>query len=143
MWSWLLSDQLSWYSGSLSETDVGGVETRRGKTSEAVKQLERKVAVPWGRLVLINAVLTNMVLCMISFFHLPKGILNGLDYLCSRFFWKGDSEKKKYWLTKWSVVCHPKDQRRLGVHYLEVKNMNLLGKWLTRLLLRMVYGNNY
>ena len=87
-----------------------------------------------GRLVLINAVLTNMVLYMISFFQLPKGILHRLDYLRSRFFWQGDSEKKKYRLTKWSVVCRPKDQGGLGVHDLEVKNRALLGKWLARLL---------
>jgi hypothetical protein len=37
-------------------------------------------------------------------------------------------------LTKWSVICHPKDQRGLSVHDLEVKNRALLGKWLARLL---------
>jgi hypothetical protein len=49
-----------------------------------------------GRLVLINSVLTNMVLYMISFFILPKGVLHKLDYYRSRFFWQGDSKKKKY-----------------------------------------------
>ena len=39
-----------------------------------------------GRLVLINSVLTNMVLYMISFFQLPKGVLHKLDYFRSRFF---------------------------------------------------------
>ena len=39
-----------------------------------------------GRLVLINSVLTNMVLYMISFFQLPKGVLKRLDYFWSRFF---------------------------------------------------------
>ena len=87
-----------------------------------------------GRLVLINSVLTNMVLYMISFFQLPKGVLHKLDYFRSRFFWQGDSEKKKYRLTKWNVVCRPKDQGGLGVHDLEVKNRALLGKWLARLL---------
>jgi hypothetical protein len=87
-----------------------------------------------GRLVLINSVLTNMVLYMISFFQLPKGVLHRLDYFRSRFFWQGDNEKKKYRLTKWSVVCRPKDQGGLGVHDLEVKNKALLGKWLARLL---------
>jgi hypothetical protein len=53
-----------------------------------------------GRLVLINLVLTNMVLYMISFFLLPKGVLHKLDYYRSRFFWQGDSEKKKYRLVK-------------------------------------------
>jgi hypothetical protein len=33
-----------------------------------------------GRLVLINSVLTKMVLYMISFFILPKGVLHKLDY---------------------------------------------------------------
>jgi hypothetical protein len=51
-----------------------------------------------GRLVLINLVLSNMVLHIISLFLLPKGVLQKLD-----------SEKKKYRLAKWSVVCCPKD----------------------------------
>jgi hypothetical protein len=62
-----------------------------------------------GRLVLINSVLSNMVLYMLSFFLLPKGVLNRLDFFRSRFFWQGDSEKKKYKMAKWSVVCSPKD----------------------------------
>ena len=45
-----------------------------------------------GRLVLINSVLTNMVLYMLSFFQLPKGVLQRLDYFRSRFFWQGDGE---------------------------------------------------
>jgi hypothetical protein len=60
---------------------------------------------------------------MISFFLLPKGIFHQLDYFQSRFFGQGDSKKKKYRLTKWSVVCHPKDQVEIGVNGLEVKNM--------------------
>jgi hypothetical protein len=47
-----------------------------------------------GRLVLINLVLSNMVLHMISFFLLPKGVLYKLDYYWSRFFWQGNSEKR-------------------------------------------------
>jgi hypothetical protein len=61
------------------------------------------------RLVLINSVLTNMVLYMISFFLQPKGVLHKIDYYRSRFFWQGDSKKKKYRLVKW-IVCRPKDQ---------------------------------
>jgi hypothetical protein len=86
------------------------------------------------QLVLINSVLSNMVLHMISFFLLSKGVLHKLDYYRSRFFWQGDSEKKKYWLAKWSVVCCPKDQGGLGIHDLSVKNTALLGKWLFKLL---------
>jgi hypothetical protein len=39
-----------------------------------------------GRLVLINSVLTNIVMYMISFFIFPKGVLHKLDYYRSRFF---------------------------------------------------------
>jgi hypothetical protein len=48
-----------------------------------------------GRLVLINFALTNMVLYMLSFFQVPKGVLQRLDYYHSRFFWQGDSKKKE------------------------------------------------
>ena len=85
-------------------------------------------------MVLINSVLINMVLYMISFFQLPKGVLKRLDYFRSRFFWQGDSEKKKYRLAKWNVVCRPKGQGGLGIHELEVKNTTLLGKCLYKLL---------
>jgi hypothetical protein len=57
-----------------------------------------------------------------------------MDYYRSRFFWQGDSQKKKYRLAKWSVVCWPKDQGGLGIHDLPVKNTDLLGKWLFKLL---------
>jgi hypothetical protein len=87
-----------------------------------------------GRLVLINSALLNIVLYMLSFFLLPKGVLSRLDFFRSRFFWQGDSENKKYRLAKWSVVCRPKDQGGLGIQDLEVKNTALLGKWLFRLL---------
>jgi hypothetical protein len=80
-----------------------------------------------GRLVLINVVLTNMVLYMISFFQLPRGVLKRLDYFWSRFFWQGDSEKRKYRLTKWSVLYRPKDHEGLGIQDLQVKNRALLG----------------
>jgi hypothetical protein len=42
----------------------------------------------------------------------------------------GDSENKKYRLTKWSIVCCPKDQGVLGVHDFKVKNKLMLGKYL-------------
>ena len=71
---------------------------------------------------------------MLSSFQLPKGILTRLDYFRSRFFWQGDSEKRKYRLAKWSVVCRPRDQGGLGIHDLEIKNRALLGKWLFKLL---------
>jgi hypothetical protein len=50
------------------------------------------------------------------------------------FSGKGLSEKKKYRLVKWSVVCRPKDQGGFGIYDLQVKNIAHLGKWLFKLL---------
>jgi hypothetical protein len=86
-----------------------------------------------GRLVLINSKLSNMVLYIIPFFQLPKEVMNILDYFRSHFFWQGDSDKK-YRLTRWNIVCHPKDQGRLGIQDRMVKNSSLLGRWLFRFL---------
>jgi hypothetical protein len=35
-----------------------------------------------------------MVLFMLSFFEVPKGVLEKIDYYISRFFWQNDSHKK-------------------------------------------------
>jgi hypothetical protein len=99
----------------LGRNRVGKYRGPRGHT--LVKERLQKRLSSWkgkllslgGRLILINSVLSNMVLYMISFFLLPKGVLHKLDYYRSRFFWQGDSEKKKYRLAKWSVLCSPKD----------------------------------
>ncbi|KAJ1262492.1 hypothetical protein BS78_09G112100 [Paspalum vaginatum] len=71
---------------------------------------------------------------MMSFFSIPKGVLKKLDYSCSRFFWQGDENKKKYRLTKWSILCQPKDQVGFGILDLNTKNSALLSKWLYKLL---------
>jgi hypothetical protein len=65
---------------------------------------------------------------MLSFYEVPKGILHKLDFYRSMFFWQGDSHKKKYKLTKWSIICRPKEQGELGILDLEKQNKGLLSK---------------
>jgi hypothetical protein len=60
--------------------------------------------------VLINLVLTSMVLFMLSFFQVPRGVLEKIEYFGSRFFWQNDEHKKRYILAKWDILCQPKDQ---------------------------------
>jgi hypothetical protein len=86
------------------------------------------------RLVLINSVLSNLPMFMLSFSEIPKRVLEKIDYFCSRLFWQNDSQKKKYRLTKWSMVCQPKDQGGLGIQNLEMQNQCLLSKWLFKLI---------
>ena len=86
------------------------------------------------RLVLVNAVLTSLPMFMLSFLEIPKGVRKRLDFYRSRFFWQSDENKRKYRLTKWNIICRPKDQGGLGVEVLELKNTCLLSKWLFKLL---------
>jgi hypothetical protein len=39
-----------------------------------------------GRLFLINSVLTSLVMFMVSFFEIPRGVLEKVDYYRSRFY---------------------------------------------------------
>jgi hypothetical protein len=71
---------------------------------------------------------------ILSFFELPKGVRKRLDFYRSRFFWQSDQIKKKYRLTRWNIICHPKDQGGLGIEVLDIKNKCLLSKWLFKLL---------
>jgi hypothetical protein len=71
---------------------------------------------------------------MMSFFEVPKGILKKLDFYRSNFSWQGDNHKKKYRLTKWGILCLPKEQGGLGIINLEVQNICLLSKWLFKLI---------
>jgi hypothetical protein len=50
------------------------------------------------------------------------------------FLWQSDGHKRKYRLTKWNIICRPKDQEGLGIEVLELKNKGLLSKWLFKLL---------
>jgi hypothetical protein len=48
---------------------------------------------------------------MMSFFRIPKGVLEKIDYYRSKFFWHCDGHKKKYRLAKWSILHKPKSVR--------------------------------
>jgi hypothetical protein len=71
---------------------------------------------------------------MMSFFEIPRVILRKLDYLRSRFFWQADTQKKKYRLAKWDILCQPKDMGGLGIKNIDTQNKCLLSKWLFKLI---------
>jgi len=87
-----------------------------------------------GRLVLLNSVLSSLPMFMMSFFEIPKGVLKNLDQYRSRFFWKGSSDRHRYRLAKWDMLCRPRDQGGLGILNLHLQNKCLLAKWLVNLL---------
>jgi hypothetical protein len=46
-------------------------------------------------------------------------------------------------ISKWRIVCRPKDQRRIFVHDLQAKKNDLLGKFLSKLLTEDVVGKPF
>jgi hypothetical protein len=71
---------------------------------------------------------------MLSFFRIPKGVLEKLDYYRSRFFWQCDEHKKKYRLAKWSIMHKPRSVGGMGIIDLDIQNKCLLSKWIFKLL---------
>jgi hypothetical protein len=71
---------------------------------------------------------------MMSFFRIPKGVLEILDYYISRFFWQCNEHKKKYRLARWIIMRKPKSVGGLSIIDLEVQNKCLLSKWLFKLI---------
>jgi hypothetical protein len=100
------------------------------QVEKRLANLKGKLISIGGRLTLINLVLSSLPMYMMSFFAISKGVLKKLDYFRSRFYWQGDENKRKYFLFRWTILCQPKDQGGLGIHYLSVKNIALLSKWL-------------
>jgi hypothetical protein len=117
-------------------------ESLRNKDWEKIEERIEKNLSSWkgkylsvgGRLVLINSVLSSLLMFMLSFFEVPKGVLKKINYFRSRFFWQHDSQKKKYRLTKWSIMCQPNNQGGLRIQNLEIQNECLLSKWLFKLI---------
>ena len=122
---------------------------KSGEWKPVEDRFERKLA-SWAgkllsygdRLILINSVLTSLPMFMLSFFEIPKGVRKRMDFFRSRFFWQSDGHKRKYRLTKWNIICRPKDQGGLGVEVLELKNKSLLCKWLFKILNEDGFGMN-
>jgi hypothetical protein len=53
-----------------------------------------------GRFFLINSILSNLDMFMLSFYEVPKEARHKVDFYRSRFFWQGDDHKKKYRFAK-------------------------------------------
>jgi hypothetical protein len=75
----------------LSNSDWKTIEQRIEKKLSSWKAKHLSVG---GRLILINSVLTSLLIFMLSFFEVPRGVLEKIDYYRSRFYWQSDQHKK-------------------------------------------------
>ncbi|KAK1294566.1 hypothetical protein QJS10_CPA16g00701 [Acorus calamus] len=84
-----------------------------------------------GRLVLLQAVLSNIPVFQLSLFRIPLLILNRIEVICRRFLWGGNVRGlRRVHLVHWDPVCDSKGRGGLGVLNLELFNLALLSKWL-------------
>lgn len=60
-----------------------------------------------GRVTLINACLSSTPLYMLSFFRVPIGVREKMDFFRRRFLWQEDKGIRKYHLVNWHTVCSP------------------------------------
>jgi hypothetical protein len=109
----------------LTLTEWKLVEERLQKYLSSLKD---KLLSLGGRRILINLVLSNMMLHMISFFLLPKAVLRKMDYYRSIFFWQGDSEKKKYRLA--NGVSYVLLKIRVGLVFI-IFRLRILSYWVS------------
>jgi len=97
-----------------------GIKAFEGPLDKMRKKLQ-----PWkgrnlssgGRLMLTNSSLSSIPIYLMGVFLLSEGNHQQMDFIRSKFFWRGDIDKFKYHMVKWEKVCVPKDFGGLGIMY--------------------------
>ncbi|GKV02024.1 hypothetical protein SLEP1_g14511 [Rubroshorea leprosula] len=86
-----------------------------------------------GRIVLLNAILSSILVYFFSTMRAPKKVSNLLALIQRRFLWGGKEGYRKIAWVSWEKVCRSRKEGGLGVKDLDRFNMALLGKWRWRL----------
>ncbi|OAY66433.1 LINE-1 retrotransposable element ORF2 protein [Ananas comosus] len=136
-----LANLLECKVGTLPTTYLGFPLSPRRPTkavwTEIIQKIQRRIE-GWqakllsrgGRLILVNAVLTNLPLYFLSVFKAPKWVIKRIEALRRDFFWNGVSNSLgKGCLVAWKSVCLSKIQGGLGILDIAIMNRALLIKW--------------
>nr|GEV56067.1 RNA-directed DNA polymerase, eukaryota [Tanacetum cinerariifolium] len=92
----------------------------------------RYLGVMIGRLTLLKSVLGASPLYNMSIYKVPKGALNEVEAICSKFFNDADSLERKITWVSWDKFLAPKKIGGLGVSSFHALNRALLLKWVCR-----------
>ncbi|XP_070015206.1 uncharacterized protein [Nicotiana sylvestris] len=83
-----------------------------------------------GRLQLIKSVLFVIQSFWSQIFPLPKKIIQGIETICKRFLWTGETENKAKALVAWKQLCWPKSAGGLNITDILIWNRAVLIKHL-------------
>ncbi|KHN37114.1 Putative ribonuclease H protein, partial [Glycine soja] len=78
-----------------------------------------------GRATLIQSVLTFIPIYFLSFFRIPKKVVDKLVRVQKRFLWGGGPDNNKIAWIKWETVCLPKEKGGLGIKDINTFNLAL------------------
>lgn len=68
---------------------------------------------------MVSSVIYGMVNLWSSVFSLPKQFYTKIDYLCSAFLWKNNTNSARGARVAWCDICRPKSEGGLGIRQLE------------------------
>lgn len=82
-----------------------------------------------GRVILINSVLSAIPIYTLSFYKVPKNILNEIKSTQANFLWNGGDNKRVIHWVSWDMVCKDRAEGGLGIKNVEILNVTFLSKW--------------
>ena len=126
-----LTSYLGLSLGNAAALQVCGMGWKRD-LGESLQSGKRHYISKGGRLTLIRSTLSNMSICLMSLFRLPKGVHNRLEKIQRDFLWGGGSLERKIHLVNWNYARSSKEKGGLGIRSLSTINRALLRKWVWR-----------
>ncbi|CAL5186226.1 unnamed protein product [Lathyrus oleraceus] len=82
-----------------------------------------------GKVTLLNSVLNNVPIFLLSFFKAPKCVLEEIIKIQRNFLWgDGGGSRKMCWVS-WDKICLRTEEGGLGVKNVEWFNLALMSKW--------------
>ncbi|KAL8474548.1 hypothetical protein ACS0TY_031126 [Phlomoides rotata] len=105
------------------------VDSVEGVKKKKVNLVERQTHIVGGRITLIQAVLSAVLIYCLSFYHLPKKSLREIVQIQRKFLWEGGEDNNKIMWVSWDNICKKKENGGLGIRNLENFNYALVSKW--------------
>lgn len=106
-----------------------------------VQKLKNKLSV-WkgrflyigGKITLINSILNSIPIYFLSFYKIPKIMLQQLIKIQRNFLWSSGADSRGISRVGWFDMCRSREAGGLGIKFLTVFNESLMCKWKWRFL---------